>query len=139
MRPDHTPFVLAHLANTPTINTTGLTLDAARIAHLQFALRAVPEHLLSWSESKFDMMKHGGDSLLLEFGVRSGLSLKALANVSKPQTYSKLSELSELSDATPHAKPNATPKPASAKPAGSKASCSKWKEEPVEEHAAAKI
>jgi hypothetical protein len=69
MRPDHTPFVAAHLSSALQVASgEGFTLEEARIAHLLAALSHVPRRLQLHS-----------NALRLEFGVRDGRSIRRLA------------------------------------------------------------
>lgn len=67
MRPERTPFVAAHLQSVPRINSSGLSVEAARHAHLRRALQFVTVPQFS--------------ELFLEFGVRNGHSISMMANV----------------------------------------------------------
>lgn len=75
MRPERTPFVAAHLRDGAVfVASEGLALDQARMKHLAVAMSFVPTRLLARS------------ALHLEFGVRDGRSLRALANMTREGT-----------------------------------------------------
>lgn len=70
MRPERTPFVAAHLRDVPPTSTDGRSIDAARFAHLRYALASVA--------SAKDI---GSSPLLLEFGVRDGRSISFMSSL----------------------------------------------------------
>ena len=75
MRPDRTPFVAAHLGSAHRIAADGMSVEAARMAHLDFALSTA---LLDVAQTV--ACRRGMRALFMEFGVRDGRSVGHLAN-----------------------------------------------------------
>ena len=79
MRPERTPFVAAHLSSAHRIPCDGMSVEAARMAHLDYALRtALMVRLDGHSLSQRPACRR--QTLFLEFGVRDGRSIGHLAN-----------------------------------------------------------
>ena len=70
MRPERTPFVDRYLRGARHVRSDGLSVEEARMHHLINAFSFVPS----------DLAAHG---MRLEFGVRQGHSIRALANATR--------------------------------------------------------
>ena len=88
MRPDKTPFVRDNLVSVPRVNSSGLSVQSARLAHLEYALGAVPPSLRQQTH------------LFLEFGVRKGFSISHLANITRTFTWHGFDSFHGLPPAT---------------------------------------